>query len=386
MFMNKLACGIAALGLLVGIAFAQNSYYILAQDDQDNLTAWGTNAMGFFYPKPPEAPPYPSVDNPGNPYSSGDSNFFNDGVLKILNGTMNGATYPGIFLAIENGTAAKKIADCQGGFSYWYRGGAHQVNLEFPYTLCGSNAGDEWGNKWIYNGAKTNSTAASWTKVTLTLSEFAAPNASGCTNSASLSTVDLSKITDKGISWGTENGSASGYNLMIGNVVCLASGETSLAGDVAPTADFVWVEADDELCNAYCDWGSGCGRISTDKNGIDGTPTETCGAAIDNCKQNSPSNMAYSDNACTIELDESTPTIVSGRSVGLTVVPNGNALHIISEKGATVELFSLAGAKVFSSKIAAGNSILSLEKQRQGVYYAVITSGSQKQTVKVVLK
>jgi hypothetical protein len=80
------------------------------------------------------------------------------------------------------------------------------------------------------------------------------------------------------------------------------------------------------------------------------------------------------------------PIDVSGLSVGLTVLPSGNVLHIISERGATVELFSMNGAKVFSSKVAGGNIPLSLEKQKQGVYYAVVTSGSQKQTVKVILK
>jgi len=80
------------------------------------------------------------------------------------------------------------------------------------------------------------------------------------------------------------------------------------------------------------------------------------------------------------------PIIVSGRSVGLTVISNGKMLHIISGKAATVELFSMTGAKVFSGKVVAGNSSLSLEKQKQGVYYAVVRSGSQKQTVKVILK
>jgi len=80
------------------------------------------------------------------------------------------------------------------------------------------------------------------------------------------------------------------------------------------------------------------------------------------------------------------PITISGRSVGLTIVPNGNVLHIISDKAATVELFSMTGAKVFSSKVAAGNSSLSLGNQKTGVYYAVVKSGSQKQTVKVILK
>jgi hypothetical protein len=116
--------------------------------------------------------------------------------------------------------------------------------------------------------------------------------------------------------------------------------------------------------------------------------SETDGCPASNIVTSCPvCNMPPANRPAGTNCDgDETPIIVSGRSVGLTVVPNGNALHVISEKGATVELFSLAGAKVFSSKVAAGNSVLSLEKQRQGVYYAVITSGSQKQTVKVVLK
>jgi len=82
----------------------------------------------------------------------------------------------------------------------------------------------------------------------------------------------------------------------------------------------------------------------------------------------------------------SSPIITTGHSVSLTVVPNGSTLYIISGKAATVELFSMNGAKVFSGKVAAGNNSLSLGKQRQGVYYAVVKSDSQKQTVKVVLK
>jgi len=46
----------------------------------------------------------------------------------------------------------------------------------------------------------------------------------------------------------------------------------------------------------------------------------------------------------------------------------------------------MQGKQVFSQKVLSGTTILSLAKQRQGVYYAVVTSGAQKQTVKVILK
>ncbi|MDR2554808.1 MAG: T9SS type A sorting domain-containing protein [Fibromonadaceae bacterium] len=202
-------------------------------------------------------------------------------------------------------------------------------------------------------------------------------------------------------------------------------------------------------CNKWCQYDTGCNEIKPDPDGIYGDPTTTCAQAEANCpadktfttstcsgsNPNPPNPPPGGDQFCNYgpcELNPAnqygclsggcyalsstgceggtivsscpvcnlppgnrpagsncggdTPIIVSGRSVGLTIVPNGNILHIISDRNATVELFSMTGAKVFSSKVAAGNSSISLEKQRQGVYYAVVKSGSQKQTVKVVLK
>jgi len=123
--------------------------------------------------------------------------------------------------------------------------------------------------------------------------------------------------------------------------------------------------------NCYC--GVVEGEVATAANCTEdsGVIVQSCAGYCTTTNPNPPPN---------------TPIVTSGRSVGLTVVPNGNMLHIISEKAATVELFSMTGAKVFSSKVIAGNSSLSLGKQKTGVYYAVVRSGSQKQTVKVILK
>jgi len=135
-----------------------------------------------------------------------------------------------------------------------------------------------------------------------------------------------------------------------------------------------------QSCNKWCKWPTGCTEIKPDPTGQYGDVFATCAEAEANCTANGelfPSLAACNGN---------TPIITTGRSIGLTVVPNGNTLYIISGKAATVELFSMNGAKVFSGKVAAGNNSLSLGKQRQGVYYAVVKSDSQKQTVKVVLK
>jgi hypothetical protein len=73
-------------------------------------------------------------------------------------------------------------------------------------------------------------------------------------------------------------------------------------------------------------------------------------------------------------------------STGLVVVPFGSSLHISSPKEASVLLFDMQGKQVFSKKLSANYNIVAFENQKQGVYYAVVTSGSSKQTVKVLLK
>jgi hypothetical protein len=61
-------------------------------------------------------------------------------------------------------------------------------------------------------------------------------------------------------------------------------------------------------------------------------------------------------------------------------------LHISALKDATVALFDMTGKQVLNEKLPAGYSTLSLKNQKQGVYFAVVSSGSSKQTVKVILK
>jgi len=81
------------------------------------------------------------------------------------------------------------------------------------------------------------------------------------------------------------------------------------------------------------------------------------------------------------------PILSNGVAItGLNVAHFARSLHIASGKDATVSLFDMHGKQVFSKKVLAGESVVSLENQRQGVYYAVVRSGSLKQTVKVVLK
>jgi hypothetical protein len=73
-------------------------------------------------------------------------------------------------------------------------------------------------------------------------------------------------------------------------------------------------------------------------------------------------------------------------SQALIVAPYGRSLHISSIKEATISLYDMNGAKVYSGRVRAGNSVFSLDKVASGSYYAVVQSGSDAKKVPVILK
>jgi len=118
----------------------------------------------------------------------------------------------------------------------------------------------------------------------------------------------------------------------------------------------------------------------------------TTGTVVVNCPSSPPSPPSSSSISVTTPSSSSnggTDPIISynGTSVmGLNVTHFARSLMIASGKDATVALFDMHGKQVFSQRVFSGTTTLSLEKQKQGIYYAVVKSGSQKQTVKVILK
>jgi len=178
----------------------------------------------------------------------------------------------------------------------------------------------------------------------------------------------------------------------------------------------------------FCDITWGCTQLETQYGQVGAagatcggasTPKCTCAQLINNC----PANQTYVDvNKSAIGTGEgkkcgadgggvlagggtpssssvggSTPSssstggtpIISHNNapvVGLNVVSFARSLKIASGKDATVSLFDMNGRQVFGQKVFSGTTTISLEAQKQGVYYVVVRSGAQKQTLKVVLK
>ncbi len=73
-------------------------------------------------------------------------------------------------------------------------------------------------------------------------------------------------------------------------------------------------------------------------------------------------------------------------SQALIAVPYGRSLHISSARDAIVSLYDMSGARVYSGRVRAGNSVFGLEKVASGSYYAVVQSGSDAKKVPVILK
>jgi len=82
----------------------------------------------------------------------------------------------------------------------------------------------------------------------------------------------------------------------------------------------------------------------------------------------------------------SSPVLKSAHNVALIVAPFGRSLHISSAKDASVSIYDMNGAKVYSGKVRAGNSVFSLEKVASGSYYAIVQAGSDSKKVPVILK
>jgi hypothetical protein len=137
----------------------------------------------------------------------------------------------------------------------------------------------------------------------------------------------------------------------------------------------------------YCDWGTcvddpdnqysctsgGCFEINNDQEEAD------CNNKVANKAACPTASLPAADRG-------SSPVIPKTSLAGLTVLVSDGSLHISSLKDATVSLFNMQGKQLFSTKVAAGYSVLALKEQKMGVYYAIVQSGSSKQTVKVLLK
>jgi len=240
-------------------------------------------------------------------------------------GSTNGYKTQGAGLGIKNNPSGESpnMSDCELGFSYYYRGAAHEFSLEFPGTICGGDADGDGSNKW---GVGTVPAATNWTKKDVAYGDITLYNtwdASEC-KAGNAGTVDLSKVKQMAWVMGNKLSPNSTQSLMIANVVCL-TGHNEEISAIVPDAS--------------------------------------------------------------ITIESGTMPIIATHSMsGLTIAVQSRALHISSDRDAKVTLYGLNGKKALSGMVNAGNSVFSLMGQKPGVYYAVVQTNSHTQTIKVILK
>jgi len=361
--MNKLACGIAALGLMAGSTFADYDIIKLGEGVVNNpktaygdyIAVYGTGEL-----------------SPGNATDEHGFVAFENGyaVIKSIaqKGTDAPADWNAVALSIKN-TAENSIpnmGDCSGGFSYSYKGNApHKFELAFDPALCNGTNPDEGSNKWGKNNLSASSTA--WVTQTITKTEletnglintWAGENPSKC-QTATKPTLDLKKVLQ--MSWVIDGGTAAiGKTLTIGTVTCI--------GGTLPSSSSVAATPSSSSVTGASSSSGGAGTSSS--SGGAGASSSSGGAGTSSSSEDPEPIISHSN----------APVI------GLNVAHFARSLRVASGEDATVSLFDIRGKQILSQRVLSGTTTISLEKQKQGVYYAVAKSGSQKQIVKIVLK
>jgi len=399
---NKLLYGIAALGLAATVATAESYYLfefkgITAPNSQAN--AWGSYIMGFAYNGATSS--NPSEANNG-------ITVYNQGVAKLSNIGWNvpANQYPGAYIALKHTSGDKKPSDCTDGFSYWYKSNtAHTFIAEFPISEC-TVASATYGNQWKVKTAINASTT--WIKNTIVFNStnFDASDATGCGTIAH----DLSKISQ--ISWGYSGGAfasadlKSSMNLMIANVACLNS--SADMGDNA-AADFPdnYAYSSNSNSSSSGNNSSSSGNNNSSSSGGNNNSSDSGGSSSsigggtiyycklstgDYCELMIDGKAITTLQAClalggAAVTDCSASPILNISSIaGLTITQHARSLQISSAQESKIQLFDMRGERVLNANVPAGQATFSLENQKLGIYYAVISSGSHKQTVKVVVK
>ncbi|MDR3000738.1 MAG: T9SS type A sorting domain-containing protein [Fibromonadaceae bacterium] len=208
-------------------------------------------------------------------------------------------------------------------------------------------------------------------------------------------------------------------NGLFNNATC--SGTPIAGGPLAPQPGQC---ADNQNRGLFCDWGNGCYRLNTNE-----TQT-TCQAAIAHCTTNGeglfwgvdgkllteenehgkdlvcaniggqPSTAGGTSSSSSSGTGNSSSSSGGGNSsssgttsiildptiIGLNVLVQTGSLRISSAREATVQLFDINGKRVFREKVPGGHNVINLKNQKIGVYFAVVSSGSDKQIVKITLK
>ena len=169
--------------------------------------------------------------------------------------------------------------------------------------------------------------------------------------------------------------------------------------DSAPGATFATSEECTAAWNAlsilgYCLWnGTDCGPITdaTKQGDCTGNPLHTYFPGATTCGPGGGTSTpggGYSAPGGGYSSPYSPILQHNGMAkvTGLTLAPHSLGMQISTQKDAKLSIFDARGNMVYKSDVVAGINVVNLQDQKQGVYFAVVASGSLKQSLRVIVK
>ncbi|MCL2206830.1 MAG: T9SS type A sorting domain-containing protein [Fibromonadales bacterium] len=322
-----------------------------------------------------------SYEPEGNYENDTDENgpiVFIDGVAKLINTEMGQAptelenNYHGAVIAIKNSEtgAEKNLSQCN-SISYYYKGAAHEFQLEFSPILCSDEESDG-SNKW---GIAEVPEKTEWTKRVVAKSDLDIYNhwdASKC-GPDNAPEIDFSKVMQ--IGWEVNNKTAPA-----------PEGKISLKSSL-------------EIAHVFCITGSD--SPSSSSAGDDGSPSSS--SSVDDSPSSS-SGGSFSFTYCLLTSDKicltghascpagtigsndcpwPVPIIISkiANANGAQIIKNGISLQVT--RSATLEVFDLSGKRLRKLNFASGNWSVPLADLPKGLYIIKANFGSSQKILRL---
>ena len=307
----------------------------------------------------------------GNPRDTDGYIVTDQGVGKLRNAVLVDANdYGAGAIGIKNGTGTRKMADCSNGFSYWYKGVAHQFKIEINPASCATTATD--GSNSFYKDVAAST--SSWTKQTITLPlTTSAWTGSHC----AAKTFNLSDATQ--MAWelktGVSGNAGASVSLMIDNVVCLQGSGSDVMNNTAP-ANTITITT---------------GWSSSSSSGGVVTPSSSSGGIVAQPSSSSSGGEAVTPSSSSGGIVAQPSSSSAGTTpIALSKIPFANGAQVISNgvflqvvSDATLEVFGLSGNSVRKLNFSGGIYSVQLADLPKGLYIVKVSFGSRREVLRL---
>jgi len=267
--------------------------------------------------------------------------------------------YVALGLDAQNNGSAYNFSNCTGGFSYSYKGEAHNFKVQMS-TIT------DYGYHSKEVAPASNS---AWTPVTVKLNQLQQPSWPKPV------TFDVSKVN--AFVWELKGGlsSASGLSAKTGS---LAIKDFKCIGTMQFPQD-----KPAPKCGGSSSSTTNSNSSSSKNNSSSSTISNSSSSAINNSSSSAINSINSSSSG---EGGDDTPIILPQivHSNALNSVNNGVNLQTLNN--AAIQIYDLKGNAIRTLKFKPGNYVVQLADLPRGLYIAKATSQSWKQTVKVMVK